>query len=86
MDFSRRDFMKLVGVSVASLALTRCSLPLPVSCYAPLPPPTPTLTSRDRLRECWLRFNDLAMITSQEYRTGAGADPAAQPRAPRPAG
>lgn len=70
MDFSRRDFMKLVAVSVASLALTRCSLPLPVSCYAPLPPPTPTLTSRDRLRECWLRFNDLAMLTSKEFEQG----------------
>ena len=70
MEFSRRDFMKLVGVSVASLALTRCRLPLPVSCYAPLPPPTPVLTDRDRLRNCWLRFGELASTTSSEYEQG----------------
>jgi hypothetical protein len=62
--------MKLVGVSVASLALTRCSMPLPVSCYAPLPPPTPILTDRDRLRNCWLRFNELASTTAGKYEQG----------------
>lgn len=70
MEFSRRDFMKLVGVSVASLALTRCYVPLPVSCYAPLPPPTPDLTDRDRLRNCWLRFAELASTTAGKYEQG----------------
>ena len=69
MDLSRRDFMKLVGISVASLALTRCRT-LPVTCYAPLPPsPTTTellLSSRDRLRRCWLSFGDLAQATIEE--------------------
>lgn len=74
MSISRRDFMKLVGVSVASLALTRCWIPLPVSCYAPMPPspyPTePPLTAKDRLRLCWLRFGELAQATKEESTQG----------------
>ncbi|HEX7540649.1 MAG TPA: twin-arginine translocation signal domain-containing protein [Anaerolineales bacterium] len=74
MSISRRDFMKLVGVSVASLALTRCRIPLPVSCYASMPPspyPTePPLTVKDRLRLCWLRFGELAQATKEESTQG----------------
>lgn len=70
MTLSRRDFMKLVGVSVASLALTRCSLPIGVTCYAPLPPsPYPTDPARDRLRTCWLSFGELnqrTLVAAQE--------------------
>jgi len=63
MSASRRDFMKLVGISMASLLLTRCRFPVGVACYAPLPPPTQDQTDRDRLRNCWLRFDELAQRT-----------------------
>ena len=74
MALTRRDFMKLFGVSVASLLLTRCKqiFPTPTpTCYAPLPPPTDTppasLSSpRERLRFCWLRFEELAQKTIGE--------------------
>jgi hypothetical protein len=73
MSLSRRDFMKLVGVSVASLALMRCRF-IPVTCYAPLPPsPYPTglpLTAKDRLRLCWLSFGDLTQATIEESNQG----------------
>lgn len=72
MTFSRRDFMKMVGISVASLALTRCRT-IPATCYAPLPPsPTtePVTTARDRLRRCWLSFGDLAQATLDESNQG----------------
>jgi len=73
MAFSRRDFMKLVGVSVASLAITRCRA-LPVTCYVPLPPsPTTTEltpTARNRLRRCWLSFGNLAQATIDESNQG----------------
>jgi hypothetical protein len=75
MSISRRDFMKLVGVSVASLALTRCRLPIGVTCYAPLPPsPTPTeppLTAKDHLRLDWLSFGELAQATIEEASQGS---------------
>ena len=73
MNISRRDFMKLVGVSVASLTLTGCRIPLPVSCYAPLPPspcPPEFLTGKGRLRRGWLRFGELAQATSDEAARG----------------
>jgi hypothetical protein len=75
MNISRRDFMKLVGVSVASLALTRCRF-IPVTCYAPLPPspyPTEPVSARDRLHQCWLRFGDLEQATIEEANAG-GSD------------
>ena len=73
MSISRRDFIKLVGVSVASLTLTRCRF-LPVTCYAPLPPSqTPTelpLTAKGRLRRGWLSFGELAQETIEESDQG----------------
>ncbi len=72
MSLSRRDFMKVVGISVASLALTRC-IPIGVTCYAPLPPspyPTEPVSARDRLRRCWLSFGELAQATIQEANQG----------------
>jgi hypothetical protein len=74
MSLTRRDFMKLFGVTVASLLLTRCrgfviETPTPTpTCYAPLPPPTitPSITSssvRERLRSYWLRFGELSQKT-----------------------
>jgi hypothetical protein len=72
MSISRRDFMKLVGVSVASLALTRCRF-IPATCYAPMPPspyPTEPVSARDRLRACWLRFDELVQKTQEESAQG----------------
>ncbi len=72
MDVSRRDFMKLVGVTVASLSLTNCRV-ISVTCYAPMPPsPYPTLpvTARERLRACWMRFGELAEATRGEAEEG----------------
>jgi hypothetical protein len=76
MSISRRDFMKLVGVSVASLTLTRCR-PF-VSCYTPTPPPlcyaptaAPQPSARERLRRCWLRFGELAQATIEESDQGS---------------
>lgn len=71
MSLKRRDFMKLFGVSVASLLLTRCRgiFAETPTCYAPFPPPTVTppiassSTARDRLRFSWLRFGELAQTT-----------------------
>jgi hypothetical protein len=70
LSLTRRDFMKLFGVSVASLLLTRCRgiVTETPTCYAPLPPPTVTppivsSSARERLRFSWLRFGELAQIT-----------------------
>jgi hypothetical protein len=67
--------MKLFGVSVASILMTRCrpiSPPTP-TCYAPLPPTPDALTPRDRLRKCWLSFGDLAQRT-QQAATGENSE------------
>ena len=77
MSISRRDFMKLVGVSVASLFLTRCRFPIGATCYAPMPPtpyPTDSGTARGRLRRCWLRFGELAEVTRAEAPEGDTVD------------
>lgn len=70
MSLSRRDFMKLVGVSVSSLMLTRCRLPLVTTCYLPTLPPTEPPTPRGRLRQCWLSFGELAQATLEESDLG----------------
>jgi hypothetical protein len=67
MNISRRDFMKVFGASVASLLMTGCRIPFGATCYAPMPPPTDTVTTRGRLRALWLRFNELAQDTSADY-------------------
>jgi hypothetical protein len=72
MATSRRDFIKLVGVSMASLLLTRCRFPIGAACYAPLPPPSPTPTPRGLLRDCWLRFDELV----QSIRSSGGSEDA----------
>ena len=68
MSISRRDFMKLFGVSVAGLALTRCRFAPFATCYAPMPP-TPTVppSALERLRLCWLSFGELAQATVAEF-------------------
>jgi hypothetical protein len=72
MSLTRRDFMKLFGVSVASLLLTRCrgnatAMPTPqMTCYEPVAvteiPVLPS-SARERLRSCWLRFGELGQTT-----------------------
>jgi len=71
MPVSRRDFMKVFGISVASLLLTRCRFPIGVTCYAPLPPTALPDSTRDRLRLCWLSFNELAQKTIEEAKQGS---------------
>ena len=67
MDISRRNFMKMVGISVSSLLLTRCRFIFGPTCYAPMPPsPTPPDSARGRLRACWTRFDELAQAAIQE--------------------
>lgn len=73
MSLSRRDFMKLVGVSVASLALARCRPFIGPTCYVPLPPPTPTnepASALERLRLYWTRFDELAQAAIEESNQG----------------
>jgi len=73
MTISRRDFMKLFGVGVASVLMTGCRFPVVGSCYAPMPPPTSTPSSaRECLRRFWLSFNELAQKTAED--TGQGGD------------
>jgi hypothetical protein len=82
MPVPRRDFMKLLGISLGSVLLARCqrkptSTPTEdfVLCYeiTPIPPPTATTSPtpesvglRDRMRLLWLRFGELAAKTRDE--------------------
>jgi hypothetical protein len=79
MPMPRRNFMQLLGVSLGSMLLARCQQtgtpePTFVTCYeVVMPTPTPgtptprSFAARERLRLCWLRFDELA----QETRTAA---------------
>lgn len=49
MPLTRSDFMRLLGISVASLLLARCGKLIPE-----------TSTPRDRLRRLWFSFGELA--------------------------
>jgi hypothetical protein len=82
MPIPSRKFMQLLGISLGSMLLARCQrigLPEPttVMCYAPVaitPVPgtgTPTyLAARERLRLCWLRFDELAQKTADARDNG----------------
>jgi hypothetical protein len=61
MEMTRRVFLKRVGIALASLAATRCTL---VGGKA--------LTPRDRVRDCWLRFDWLAEETRDWDREQRG--------------
>jgi hypothetical protein len=72
MPLTRRDFMKLFGVTAASILLTRCQglateTPPTPTCYAPTAPPIDTRSisssARERLRLTWLRFGELSQKT-----------------------
>jgi hypothetical protein len=56
MHTTRRDFMKTLGISIASLALARC-LPFKGSSDSPL----------DHLRDCWLSLEKLAQETQKDF-------------------
>ncbi len=78
MSISRRDFIKLFGISIASLMMTRCRIGPPIAtCYAPMPPtdlpPTPPASARERLRWCWQRFGELAQATRDQASQGEGS-------------
>jgi hypothetical protein len=85
MTVPRRDFMKLFGISLGSLLLARCqrkdTTPTQyISCYtvvpitSPLHTPTPmSLSARDHLRLCWLRFGELAQVTQDAASKGDGS-------------
>jgi hypothetical protein len=90
MPVPRREFMKLFGVSLGSLLLARCQRtatpePTPplVTCYTIMPPTrTPAmpgsanLAARERLRLCWLRFDELARKTTDGNNADEnGGDP-----------
>ncbi|MBN1440153.1 MAG: hypothetical protein JW929_12160 [Anaerolineales bacterium] len=86
MPVPRRGFMKLFGVSLGSLLLTRCQrtetpapTELPVICYEPtgIRPPTDTsppqtASLRTLLRLCWLRFGELAQKTKENWKAEPG--------------
>ncbi len=82
MPVPRRNFMQLFGISLGSLLLARCQRtgtpePTFVTCYdmvayTPIPgTPSPTrLAALDRLRLCWLRFDELAQKTAAARDNG----------------
>jgi hypothetical protein len=70
MSVSRRDFIKMFGVSIASLMLTRCKFIPPINLLNK-PTTTPTvLPPRGVLRSCWQRFNELAQTTQEISEQG----------------
>ena len=77
MPLDRRDFMKILGISVASLIVNRACVP---GCYAPVPPATvlpiaPTLApNRERLQRYWLRFEELAQKSHNDGENKLGKE------------
>ncbi len=80
MSLHRRDFMKLFGISIASLYLNRSCIPSTptVTCYTPAPivtptlPPTTAASARGRLRLYWLRFGELAEKSREDTENKLG--------------
>lgn len=75
---SRREFIKSLGIGLASLLTTRCSSLFRPTCYEPMPPtstpgkssgtlPTP---EEKRLRRCWLDLDRLAEQTQKDSEGG----------------
>ena len=62
MDVTRREFLKGVGVAMASLAMAGCSPGLGRGGADDSP--------RGRLRSCWLRLDNLAETTKKDYEKG----------------
>ena len=59
MRSTRRDFIKSVGITIASLVVVRC-IPFGGDDNSP----------RGRLRNCWLRFDWLAQQTQEDFERG----------------
>lgn len=88
MPLNRRDFMKIFGVSVASLFLARCRLQsaaptedVQPTCYEPTAPPmtavpsaTAVLSTRERLRLYWLRFGELGQNSLNDTENKLGQE------------
>ena len=63
MSFTRREFIKSVGIALASLVMTRC---IPTGGGGDAP--------REHLRNCWLRFDWLAQQAKEaDYERGERA-------------
>jgi hypothetical protein len=85
MSISRREFIQLFGVTVATMLVTRCKRLVPatpvVTCYAPIAPTLePTAISQpllalDRLRVCWMSFGVLAQVTVEAAGSGSSEVP-----------
>jgi hypothetical protein len=82
MPIHRRDFMKVLGISVASLFLSRCRSPFEptTTCYIPVPP-TPSIlptnkpaSIRKRLRLYWLRFGEMAENSREDTENKFGQE------------
>jgi hypothetical protein len=56
MQTTRRDFMKTLGISIATFALARC-IPFKSSDDSP----------KSRLRDCWLNLEKLAQETQKDF-------------------
>lgn len=81
MSIHRREFMKLVGISVASLYLSRgCAPSVTVTCYTPAPispitpPPATASTAREHLRRYWLRFDELTRHSRDDTENKFGQE------------
>jgi len=59
MALTRREFMKYVGVTLASFVLARCTPPWPQR----------KDTTRDRLRNCWLQLDWLGKETREHWES-----------------
>lgn len=62
MGLTRREFLKSIGVTMASLAMTGCSPGLGRDDSDDSP--------RGRLRSCWLRLDNLAETTKKNHEKG----------------
>ncbi len=89
MSLHRRDFMKLLGISIASLSLTRCRSPFApqTTCYDAVAVPPGTLpvnrtsSARERLRLYWLQFGELAEKSRGDTENKLGQELSAGHRA-----
>ena len=89
MTFPRRDFIKQVGIALASMMMVRCTAspggtqpdPDPNSTPAPTPPSTPECvpfqatgeSPRERLRRCWTSLDWLAGQAQNDFKCGERA-------------
>ncbi|MCP4538047.1 MAG: hypothetical protein GY832_12965 [Chloroflexi bacterium] len=78
MSLTRREFVKSMGIAVASLMMARCS---PSEDYGDTRPTDPPMTlqspenrddsPRNRLRTCWLQLDSLRLKAQKDYEQGS---------------